>query len=353
MKFSIAVSALAVALPFVSARPANKRGVTTTGSTHPKVAIKQDFADPSTIKSGNTWYAFASNNHKAYLTGNSSSVGYNHLINIQVATSPDFSSWTVTGQDALPTVGAWANPNAGNQGAAVWAPDVIQNAAGQYVMTYSAATTTDSTKHCIGLATSWSPNGPYTPLANSFACPLSQGGAIDSSFFKDTDGTIYMVYKIDGNSIGNGGSCNNGVAPQVPTPIMLQKLASDAMTPVGSPVQILDRSNLDGPLIEAPALTKTSAGKYVLFFSSNCFASSQYDLSYAFAESNINGPYTKRGPMMITGTNGLYSPGAGDVAADGSHMVFHAGDVGPNNLWPRYMYTQSITVDSNAEVVSS
>ncbi|GAB7340566.1 hypothetical protein MBLNU457_6980t1 [Dothideomycetes sp. NU457] len=353
MKFSTVASALAVSLPIVSAVPTQKRGVSTTGTTHPKVAIQQDFADPSTYKSGNTWYAFASNNHKAYLGGNSSSVGYNHLINIQVATSSDFSSWTVTGQDALPTVGAWANPNAGNQGAAVWAPDVIQNAAGQYVMTYSAASNSDSSKHCIGLATSSSPSGPYTPQANSIACPLSQGGAIDSSFFKDTDGTIYMVYKIDGNSIGHGGSCNNGVSPQVPTPIMLQQLASDAMTPVGSPVQILDRSALDGPLIEAPALTKTSAGKYVLFFSSNCFASSQYDISYAFAESSITGPYTKRGPMMITGTNGLYSPGAADVAADGTHMVFHAGDVGPNNMWARYMYTQSITINNGAEVVSS
>lgn len=35
---------------------------------------------------------------------------------------------------------------------------------------------------------------------------------------------------------------------------MLQALESDGVTPNGDPVQILDRSDADGPLIEAPDL---------------------------------------------------------------------------------------------------
>ena len=320
-----------------------------TGTSHVKLAISQDFADPSLFKAGNTWYAYATNNHKSM--GNSSG---SHLINVQLATSSDFNTWTVTGQDALPTVGAWANANGGSQGAAVWAPSVAQNALGQYVLHYSAATLASPGQHCIGAAFSNNPQGPFTPQPTTIACPLSQGGAIDSSIFQDHDGTFYLVYKIDGNSIGHGGSCGNTVAPIVPTPIMLQKLAADAMTPVGDPVQILDRSSLDGPLIEAPSLTRDAAGKYILFFSSNCFTSSLYDLSYAFAENSVTGPYNKRGPMLMSGGSaGLYAPGSGSPAADGVHMAFHAGDVGPNNNWPRYMYTMQISVDDKNEIVNS
>lgn len=343
-------AALLALLPVAIALPTPGFTVKTTGTSHVQLAINQDFADPSILQDGSEWYAFASNNHKTL--GNSAAVGSGSLINVQVATSPDFNSWTVTGTDALPTVGAWANPKAGSQGAAVWGPGVIKNGNGQYVLHYSASVLGNESKHCIGAAVASTPQGPYTPQATPLACPLDQGGAIDSSPFQDVDGTYYVVYKIDGNSIGHGGSCGNTVAPIVPTPIMLQKLESDGFTPVGSPTEMIDRSQLDGPLVEAPSLMRTSAGKYVLFFSSNCFASQYYDLTYAFADS-IAGPYVKRGPMMMTGTDGLYSPGGADAAADGVHMAFHAGNVGPNNMNWRLMYTMSLKVDNVNEVVSS
>lgn len=328
-------------LPLAFAAP-----VQTSGSTHPKQVISVDFADPELLQDNNQWWAFASNNHKTI-----AAVGGN-LINVQVAHSSDFNTWTVTGSDALPTVGAWADPNAGNQGAAVWGPSVSKSKKGQYVLTYSAAVKGSPGKHCVGAALASQPQGPYTPQATPLACPLNQGGAIDSSAFKDIDGTQYLVYKVDGNSIGHGGVCGNTVAPIVSTPIMLQRLADDGFTPVGSPVQVLDRSDLDGPLIEAPSLMRTSNGKYVLFFSSNCFATAGYDVAYAFAD-NLNGPYVKRGPMMMTGTNGLYAPGGAAVAADGKHMMFHAGNVGQANMGWRGAYTQIISVDTTNQIVSS
>lgn len=59
-------------------------------------------------------------------------------------------------------------------------------------MYFSATSSEDSTKHCIGAATSSSITGPYTPEANSLACPLSQGGAIDADGYND-DGTYYIL----------------------------------------------------------------------------------------------------------------------------------------------------------------
>ena len=87
-------------------------------------------------------------------------------------------------------------------------------------MYYSAVTTADSSKHCIAAATSSTILGPYTPQAGTLVCPLSQGGAIDPAGYND-NGQRYLIYKVDGNSLGNGGPCGNtGMANQsLPTGI--------------------------------------------------------------------------------------------------------------------------------------
>ena len=77
----------------------------------------------------------------------------------------------------------------------------------------------------------------------------------------DTDGTHWVVYKVDGNNLGGGGTCGNG-NEEYSTPIMLQQLESDGITPTGSPIEILDRGSADGPLIEAPDLVLVD-GVYV------------------------------------------------------------------------------------------
>jgi hypothetical protein len=48
---------------------------------------------------------------------------------------------------------------------------------------------------------------------------------------------------------------------------------------------------------------------YFLFFSSNCYNTNLYDISYATAGS-VAGPYTKAAtPFKVTGNNGLTAPG--------------------------------------------
>ncbi|KAJ6479219.1 putative endo-arabinase [Mycena vitilis] len=271
--------------------------------------ISQDFADPSLIwvPQENSWFAFATN-------------GGGH--NVQVASSPDFNTWTVENDMMLPNLPAWVNQG----GANVWAPMVIQLDDGSFVLYYSATAAANTNAHCIGAATSTNIRGPYTPIEATIACPISQGGAIDPAGHHHPSSDLYVVYKIDGNSLGHGGSCNNGVAPLVSTPIMLQKVAADGFTPVGSPVQILDRSDADGPLVEAPSLIAVN-GVFFLFFSSGCYADTSYDLSYATA-SSVTGPYTKAqapsAPLLVSGTYGLRAPGSATFAKDGSKVVFHA-----------------------------
>lgn len=193
-------------------------------------------------------------------------------------------------------------------------------------------------RHCIAAARASTIDGPYIAEKLPMACHTDQGGSIDPSGYTESDGTHWITWKVDGNSIGNGGNCNNGVAPIASTPIMLQQLAADGVSPVGGVTQILDRGDADGPLVEAPNIIKVGS-TYFLFFSSNCYTGPLYATSYAYA-TNLKGPYTKSSsPLLVPGDFGLGSPGGATALQDGSAIVFHANcDVG------RCMYEMPIGV---------
>jgi beta-xylosidase len=70
--------------------------------------IDINFPDPTIISVDGIWYAFATNDQ-------------NEHINVQIASSKDFSNWTVHDHDALPTLPDWAVEPWTSQ---VWAPDV-------------------------------------------------------------------------------------------------------------------------------------------------------------------------------------------------------------------------------------
>lgn len=189
-------------------------------------------------------------------------------------------------------------------------------------MYYSALSSTDNAKHCIGAATSPSIEGPYTPENAVLASHLAEGGAIDASGFRDDDGTHYVVYKVDGNSLNGDGTTHA-------TPFLLQKLGADAVTPDGDPVQILDRDEADGPLVEAPSLVKVD-GTYYLSFSSNAYDTLAYDVSYATG-SSVSGPYMKvqalGAPLLVSGDESSAGPLGGPGGADflnGGRIAFHA-----------------------------
>jgi len=150
------------------------------------------------------------------------------------------------------------------------------------------------------------------PNKKPWICPLSFGGAIDpSGYYDPRSNSRWVVYKVDGNSIGHGGVCGNTMPPIVSTPIMLQQVSlTDGRTLVGKSYQLITNGLLDGPVVEAPSLTNLD-GKYILFFSSNCFATILYDVSYATADA-LTGPWKKYGPFFVTGTDGLVAPGGVD-----------------------------------------
>ena len=112
---------------------------------------------------------------------------------------------------------------------------------------------------------------------------------------------------------------------------------------------LLDNNgSADQGIIEAPYLIRSRTGTYFLFFSSGCFATSSYTVSYATA-SSLTGPYTRNPtPIFKTGDgNGFTAPGGMSIWSDDRHMVFHA-----NSPAGRSTYTALISLDGTEVVVS-
>jgi beta-xylosidase len=72
--------------------------------------ITTDFPDPSLLRVGDIWYAFAGQSLYDYTS-----------THIQIATSNDFKTWTLQpGNDMLPILPGWVDASKTH----VWAPDI-------------------------------------------------------------------------------------------------------------------------------------------------------------------------------------------------------------------------------------
>jgi beta-xylosidase len=231
---------------------------------------------------------------------------------------------------------------------------------GNFVLYYSVAMAESPAKHCVAAALAPNAEGPFTPVETPLFCDLTAGGAIDADGFNDPlTHRQYIIYKVDGNSIGKGGECANSVQPITPTPLVLQEVnPDDGYSFIGGPLTVLLNDPEDGPNIEAPSLLYDSSSQtYILFYNSRCFAGSRYHIRYATSKS-IYGPYTKRSaPFLQTGDTAanLYAPGGIDVTRDGKLAVLH-GDTnlgwfyGDGSKRVRAMY--AITLDFSNGAIS-
>lgn len=280
-------------------------------ATSPRLGGR-NFPDPSIIRVDDGWRAYAT---EVTVDGKK--------VHVPMAYTKDWKTWQFRGQkDAMPTLAPWVHQTKPK----VWAPDVVALPGGKYILYYTASLASNRAIHCLGYATGNNIEGPFVDnAAQPWICPLKQGGAIDiSGYYDRATNKRYVVYKVDGNAIGHGGECGNTVKPIVPTPILIQQVdVNNGYGKIGSPLQILTNGPDDGPYVEAPALNYMN-GKYVLFYSPQCYTTPKYDVSYAIAD-RITGPYVRAGYLFKTnGPLGFQAPGGLDVAVNGDHAVWHA-----------------------------
>lgn len=236
--------------------------------------------------------------------------------NVPMARATNLTDWTLIRDgkklhDAMPVMPPWARPGF------TWAPEVIATSAG-YALHFTAKDKRTGLQ-CIGAAFSTSPLGPFTSTATEpLVCQTALGGTIDSSPFRDADGTLYLYYKNDGNN----------PAFRKATDIYVQRLSDDGLSVVGDAKPLLrNDTKWEAHVIEAPTMALHD-GKYTMFFSANHFGwePDQPISVYAIGYATCDGP---TGPCTDATENPILhsynSPSAGCLSGPGHQTVFAIG----------------------------
>jgi hypothetical protein len=154
--------------------------------------------------------------------------------------STDLTSWTLaTHIFSSATKPTWATGD-------FWAPEIHH--VGQHWVAYFSARNTDG-KLSIGAAYADAALGPYTALAQPLVHDANMG-LIDASELTDTTGTPYLLWKEDGNAVGQ------------PTPIHIQPLAADGLSLTGTRATLITNDQTwEGAVTEGPFMIE-HAGSY-------------------------------------------------------------------------------------------
>ncbi len=319
--------------PRSAAKPENPSASTPAGpAAAPEPSIHSyanpvyagDFPDPFVLRAETYYYAYATN------------VG---ATNVPVMRSADLVHWDQLG-DAMPTLPAWAAANRG----LTWAPSVLEHD-GQYVLFYTARDSRHGLQ-CLGRAVASTPAGPYVDNSSApFLCQYQLGGSIDPVAFQEDDGSLYLIWKNDGNC------CHKQVS------LWSQRLNADASALVGPPAELVRRDQgWEGPLIEGPAMWHAN-GRYYLLYSANWYDSDRYAVGYALCNSAL-GPCHKpqNGPILNT-VAGAAGPGGEAFFTDPAGklwIAYHAWAqpaVGYGAGGVRSLRVDRVSLDGDAVVV--
>ncbi len=174
--------------------------------------------------------------------------------------------------------------------------------------------------------------GPYHPTApDPLVCQTRLGGSIDPHPFVDGDGTAHLLWKADGNAVGQSST------------LFAARLRSDGIALAGEPVALLTSgTSWEQPLIENPAMVVVG-GSYVLLYSGGWWESAGYAIGYAACTSPV-------GPCTRVTVDGPLVASAGSEAGPGGACVV----VGPaGDRWLAYHSWASHAVGYDAGGVRS
>ena len=270
---------------------------TECGGLYANPVVDVDCPDPGVMRAGGSYYMAC--------TSGSAPDAY------PLRKSADLVHWQLIGH-VMPQAykPAWATGD-------FWAPELHQVGA-TYVAYFSARHTNGI--FALGAATSTTPEGPYTAQPQPLLQTASPG-VIDVHFFEAPDGTRYLLWKPDGNAVGQK------------TPIRIQTLTTDGLSLTGSPATLIQNDLAwEGAVIEGPWMI-AHGGFFYLFYSGNGYASTAYAVGVARATSPT-GPFTKAASPILVTRGAWAGPGHGSVLPGPSGDLMHvyhawvAGKVG-------------------------
>jgi len=292
--------------------------------------IRQDFPDPFLLNVDGVYHAYA--------TG------------FQRSTSTDLVDWETPLR--LTVTSEWAFRD-------FWAPEVAVTSAG-YVMYYTGRSSLDTsgedTAQCIGRAVAPTPEGPFVDeLAEPLVCQPDLGGSIDATTFLDADGTLYLLWKNDGNCCG------------APVDLWIAPMSPDGLTLTGQATSlgVTNDEAWEGGLIEAPTLW-LHEGTYYLFFSANAYYNADYAMGYATSDT-VTGPYVDapENPILHSDFSELMDnpeqqaagPGHQSIVADDDGdlwLAYHAWDrdaIGPDRAGKRSTWIDELVFEDGKPII--
>jgi xylan 1,4-beta-xylosidase len=268
-----------------------------------------DFPDPSVIRVGKDFYA----------TATSSEWGPE----FPIMHSRDLVNWKIESV-VFPKRPDWSVGN-------YWAPEIWQDN-GQFYIFYVARKKDGPL--CIAAATARQPAGPYTDHG-----PLEcqDAGSIDAFPIRDENGTLFVVWKEDGNSVGKY------------TPLWAQQLDLNKWKLVGKRSEILrnDPESWEANLVEGPYIIRRS-GWFYMFYAGNacCGRGCNYAMGSARSKTLL-GPWEKD-PLnpILRGNENFNCPGHGTIVTTENgrtYMMYHAYDPKDTNYVGRQALIDEVT----------
>ncbi len=245
------------------------------------------FADPTIRKFGDTYYIYSTTDG----TGN----GYGPP---QVWVSKDFIHWRNV-------VMNWPTTEV------VWAPDVVRSNDGMYRYYYC-------TPCEIRVGESSNPIGPWQNRlgeTNAVLVPdrfVHNAITLDPMLFQDDDGSEYLYFGTWG--IYKGFGC--GVA----------KLSSDGKSFTDK--KLIENTEITD-FFEAPYVFKKDGIYYFTYSSGSCHDSS-YRVQYAVSSEGPMGPYTYKGCILKTNSDGsVHGPGHHSILVEDNnyYIVYHRHNI--------------------------
>lgn len=270
------------------------------------------FADPTVKKFGDTYYVYA--------TTDGSGAGFGPS---QVWCSKDFINWTLMPMN-------WPDSHW------IWAPDVMRHTDGTYRMFYCQPCNIYE-----GMAET--PRGPWKNVLGESEAVLvpdrfvKNAITLDGQTFVDDDGSVYLYWGTWG--IYKGFGCGAGK--------MTPDMKGFVETRLIPNTEITD-------FFEAPFVMKRNGIYYFMYSSDSCHDST-YHVQYATSTAGPLGPYTYRGTILKTSSDGtVHGPGHHSILKEGNdyYIVYHRHDNPHSNRgFHRQLCIDRLTFNADGSIV--
>lgn len=251
-----------------------------------------DRPDPTVVKIGDTYWASATSNEWSPL--------------FPIFKSEDLLNWELVTYVFPEGAPDWAVNN-------FWAPELAYDEKQNKVYAYYTARDKQSKRLSVAVASADNPEGPYHDHGPLVAQEL---GSIDAYEVRDKDGTLYLLWKEDGNSKGQ------------PTPIWAQQINEDRRELLGKKHELFrNDADWEGNLVEGVSVFSRGEYFYATYSAGACCETTcNYKTGVARAK-NLLGPWEKYAKNPILKDNEDWKcSGHGTVVEkdDDLYLLYHA-----------------------------